>query len=318
MLTLGALPNFAGQVADMLSGVLAAVGIKEMSEWDRRVTLAYFTQSVVQRVVLSKVFDYAPGNILLVGGLFLNVKLNNLISTHVPGKTCIMPLAGDQGAGLGVYKAIHPSEWDGTLFWGSRTLRRKSFEGIENLHFFDFEYDAFQMIGNEIERNHLVNVVRGPMEFGPRALCHTSTLADPNPDTAVRINKMNKRTNEMPFAPVMTHSQAISRLEGCEKIHQSLEYMICTRDFKPGMQADMLGAAHRYPDEEVYSARPQITSDPWMVSLLDNFGPLINTSFNFHGVPIVWDAEQIRHTHMMEQMATEDSRPPITVVIAQE
>lgn len=317
MLNVGALPNTAENVAGMLSSVIKSLGTT-LDERGRRIVCSYFTQRIVEEVVTYFVDKYQPKNLILVGGLFYNVKINNLVTSKVPGLTSIMPLAGDQGAGLGVYKAINPSfEWPGHLFWGPRDLDRKSYEGANEmgLLYFDDEDEAFEEIDEQLRTNFLVNVVRGPMEFGPRALCNTSTLARPDLTTAATINHLNNRTNEMPFAPVMTADQATIYLENCDKVHKSLDYMICTRDFRKGTHLDLPGASHKYPDGDRYSARPQITEDPRITELLDRYGPLINTSFNYHGVPIVCTDEQIRHSHAMELARSETQGVPTTVVI---
>jgi predicted NodU family carbamoyl transferase len=321
MLNIGALPTYAAEVANMLSTVLKVVQDigPEFTEKERRIIIAYFTQSIVERVVQSFIDLYNPRNIILVGGLFYNVKLNNMVSSSIYGKTCIMPLAGDQGAGLGLYKAMHSGfSWPGHLYWGTRSLTEDQFKGIDNLIYAGeaIEPLALEAIANGLKKGQIINVVRGDMEFGPRALCHTSTLAKPDPVIANEINRVNNRVNEMPFAPVMDQIQAELMLDDVESIHKSLEYMICTRDVKPDQVDNLKGASHRYPKSTRYSARPQITNDPFIGKLVHNLGPLINTSFNYHGVPIVYNADQIRHTHVMEQ-SHESENPPITVVIGE-
>lgn len=321
LLNVGALPVFATEVANMLSMVLKTIEIpgKDLSERERKIVISFFTQAVVELVVLYFVREYNPTNLILVGGLFYNVKLNSMISKCIAGKTCIMPLAGDQGAGLGIYKAMHSGfNWPGHLFWGPRDLSHESLGGIDNLIYDgSSEYKAFAWISEFIHDGRIVNIVRGNMEFGPRALCHTSSLALPDPKIAEKINRINNRVNEMPFAPVMTKELAYEFLDDTGKIHKSLEYMICTRDVTSDMVKYLMGASHKSGD--VYTARPQVTNDPMMTKLIDDNGPLINTSFNYHGVPIVWNAQQIRHTHMMEQSqhVAKDEKPAITVVIGE-
>jgi predicted NodU family carbamoyl transferase len=320
MLNVGALPTYAAEVSNMLSSVLKIVqdNGSEFSEKERRIILAYFTQSVVERVVTYFIGEYDPKNIILVGGLFYNVKLNNLVSNIVSGKTCIMPLAGDQGAGLGLYKAMHSGfKWPGHVYWGSRQFQSNQFEGLENLMYVSAGQDeeAMSWIHELIDYGNIVNLVQGSMEFGPRALCHTSTLARPNVDIANKINLVNNRVNEMPFAPVMDAYQAEEYLDDIDKIHKSLDYMICTRDVKSDKVEKLKGASHKYPKSNKYSARPQITNDPFIEGLVRQYGPLINTSFNYHGVPIVYNADQIKHTHVMEQSHVTDEYPPFTVVI---
>ena len=42
-------------------------------------------------------------NVIVCGGPFYNVKLNNSIFEAIDGLFCAMPLAGDQGAAIGLY-----------------------------------------------------------------------------------------------------------------------------------------------------------------------------------------------------------------------
>ena len=48
---------------------------------------------------------------LLAGGLFYNVKLNNSLAKIV-NHICICPLAGDQGAAIGMYEFYNPNTFD--------------------------------------------------------------------------------------------------------------------------------------------------------------------------------------------------------------
>jgi predicted NodU family carbamoyl transferase len=168
-----------------------------------------------------------------------------------------------------------------------------------------------------IDKKGFVNVVYTDMEFGPRALCHTSTIALPDLEISAYINKINARTNEMPFAPVMTQAQANVYLQDQDRVFKSLGYMICTRDVQPPMVEFIRGACHKYPNSNVYTARPQIVNDGhFMYRVLKAFDrPLINTSYNYHGVPIVFTSSQIMHTHAMQTARADIGLEPTTVVI---
>lgn len=260
----------------------------------KRILISYFVQRHAENVVRSLVEAIRPTNLIVAGGVFFNVKINKMVCDMIPGKFCAMPLAGDQGAGLGVYQYYNGDlKWPDHLFWGHRDVIKPEAIGIT------LAESTFDVI-EELRLHGIVNIVRGPMEFGPRALCHTTTLAKPTRELAARINKMNDRTNEMPFALVVTRKQAYELFEGIDKIHKSLEYMIVTRRFKPGRHSNYVGGAHYYPLTKEYTCRPQITDDPFMVRILEEFGPLINTSFNYHGCPIVYDEKQIIHSHNQE------------------
>ena len=228
-----------------------------------------------------------------------------MLAKLTPGKTCILPLAGDQGCGLGVYNRYFGDLiWPDHLYWGHRDLDFACDD--PSMVSFDTMEDAMFDIDKELSTVGFVNIVRGAMEFGPRALCNTTTLATPFSSVGATINRINDRTNEMPFALVMSKEQADDLFVDVDHIHKSLGYMICTRDFKPGKAEELLGGAHYYPDLAVYTCRPQITEDPYILGLLKVHGPLINTSYNYHGVPIVLGEAQIKHTHSMQQSTAPD------------
>ena len=279
--------------------------LKTVAEIDRP-KLAYFTQRLTEKV-LQRLFNlFNPTNLLVVGGSFYNVKTNSKLADMVPGKFCVMPLAGDQGAGLGVYQHFfHDLQWPGHLFWGHRDAMSFNCRGIKR--------GGYEDVWNELALYSMVNVIRGSMEFGPRALCHTSTLALPTMANVDLINQMNGRTTVMPFALVMTRKQAEALFEDVDKIHKSLEYMIITRKFKPGKHVGLEGGAHYYPLTDEWTCRPQVTDNPFMVSLLNEFGPVINTSFNYHGAPIVFDRKQIEESHEYQRKTF-----PITTVIMED
>ena len=295
-ISLDALPRIQLDICKTLDDLLVDLGYGEVGIHIKRVIVSRFVQTVVQECVKLLVDSYKATNVLVSGGLFYNVKINSMIAKMIPGRFCAMPLAGDQGAGLGMYQHIVGDlYWPGHLNWGARDLHIENPEnGIIIVNSMD---EAIHQIDNELEHRGYVNLVRGAMEFGPRALCNTSTLAVPDVRITAKINQMNDRTAEMPMAPVMTYGMADEYFEDIDKVHISLNYMIVTRDYRPGKAENVLGAAHFYKDQNVYTGRPQITSDSHMTQLLQKFGPLVNTSFNYHGVPIVFDDKSITHTH---------------------
>ncbi len=311
---LAALPNVQLAINKMLTSVLKRMDLLQASEYDKRVVISWFVQHVVEMVVLTYVALYQPKNLLVVGGLFYNVKLNHMLANNVKGKFCAMPLAGDQGAALGVYQA-HKGDlvWPDTLCWGDRDLDFDKSDLPEGFYVMD-PLEATAFMDQRLSNQGWVNMVRGKMEFGPRALCNTSTIAIPNVEITANINRANDRTMEMPMAPVMTRKQADDHFSGVSKIHKSLEYMIVTRTYLPGEADKMRGAAHFYPEEKVFTGRPQITEDPMMGYLLNRHGPLVNTSFNFHGVPIVNTEAQILDTHRKQWTAAPDLKPATVII----
>lgn len=302
------------QINRVLSEVLLKLNVNHDDTYRMRVVISYFVQHVVESVICGIIGMYAPVNLMVVGGLFYNVKINHILAESVKGRFCAMPLAGDQGAALGVYQGyVGDLQWPGHLNWGDRDLIFST-DLPKGVIVVDSEDQAYAIIRKTLSTAGWVNLVRGRMEYGPRALCNTTTLALPNLVTTARINAANDRTMEMPMAPVMTKEQADEYFFGCDKVHRSLEYMIVTRQYRPGMAERVLGAAHYYPEEDVYTGRPQITADPMMVSLLGEYGPLVNTSFNYHGVPIVMTPDQILRTHQAQWRQAPEFKPTTIIV----
>ncbi len=303
-LSLSALPAIQMAISDELDEFCDIFELDKNSE-ESRPAISLYVQTVVEQVVKGIFAYYQVENVLLSGGLFYNVKLNNLISKWIPGKICVMPLAGDQGAGLGVYQYYKGDlEWPDHLCWGTRDL---DFETeVPGIEVFDSFGAAFPMIINEIDQTGFVNIVRGAMEFGPRALCNTTTLALPKKKVCDVINMLNNRTTEMPMAPVCTPEKADELFKKIDSVHRSLGYMIITRDYNDGVDETFYsGIMHNYPHLGLSTGRPQIVdedTDPDLCDVLNIFGGvLINTSFNYHGVPIVFDKESIEFTHSMQQ-----------------
>ena len=155
-----------------------------------RTVIAFYVQSVVEEVVLKLLHVHEVKNVFLAGGVFMNVKLNNAIANFLPGKTCIMPLCGDQGACIGLYAANRGLKWPGYLTWGRRSLCN-----IKHLPNIVINEDAGFVV-DLISRNFIVNIVRGDMEFGARALGNTSTLALPT------VRMWNISINSMAVQPL--------------------------------------------------------------------------------------------------------------------
>lgn len=295
LLHLNALPTLQKKLIDRWKRFCQLLDLEEEGSFKTRVAMSYIVQSVLEGVVLTLVKIYRPANLIASGGVFYNVKLNRRIAEEILGKLCVYPLAGDQGNAIGLYTSRHKLEWPGHLFWGVRPSHSyySSSSAFINTGSRDIAIKACQ---RSIEQYGMVNLVRGPMEFGPRALCNTSTLAIPSPAIVSKINQMNGRNTVMPMAPVMNRSTYHAKMKLTDKIHRSEEHMIVALPYRDGEHLNCLGAAHRYEDE--YTGRPQVLdNDPILDHLLAEHPVLINTSFNVHGRPIVYLYEDAIFNH---------------------
>lgn len=300
--SLTALADVKTKIFTHLTSVCKAYGISDPSSFQGRALLAYYVQAVLEAIVVTIVQALDAKHLLVSGGVFYNVKLNKLLIDTIDGQFCAYPLAGDQGNALGLYSMDHP-EFDigNDLCWGRRQL--KDVGHVKGLIVTD-EATAYTLIRHKLESVGYVNLVRGSMEFGPRALCNTSTLALPTKEIVAKINAANDRNTVMPMAPVMTLQMYHHLFENTKRVWKSYAHMICAMEYKEYPEDAMKGIAHEYYHPyHHHTGRPQVTAagDAFMNQLLNSIGhPLINTSFNVHGCPIPLGMESIIKNHMVQ------------------
>lgn len=269
--------------------------------------IAYFLQNVVTMVVRHWLHLLRIKKCTFVGGCFLNVQLNGELAKDLD-EICVMPLSGDEGAGLGIYKYFNnkfiiPDD----LCWGFRSL--VGTKARTNILYTTTPQAAVRSL---LEKNRIVNIIRNTMEFGPRAYCNTSTLALPTEENRAYINKLNNRTTHMPMCPVLNIDQFNLVFEKSNVV-RSVEHMIIALPWKEDFKRVYPGVTYTTAEGEV-TGRPQvIDTDHWLYNVVDYVGPLINTSFNNHGQPIVYNMGQIVEAHEF-MMANDDEKRVTTVV----
>lgn len=299
--SVNALANVKEAVFKDLTRAAKALDIEDSASFEGRVALACYVQAVLEKVVLEVVDQFKPKHLLVSGGVFYNVKLNKVLLKYVEGYFCAYPLAGDQGNALGLHAKLNP-EWvfPNDLFWGKRVLRDVA--GVPNLITCD-EGEAYSVLSRQLRSVGFVNLVRGNMEFGPRALCNTSTLALPTRANVERINKMNDRNTVMPMAPVVTSRRYHELFEDTSRVWKSSQHMIVAMEYAEYPLEEYMGIAHGYNwPYRHHTGRPQVIGqgDALMSALLHEFGgALINTSFNYHGRPIALGMDSIVSNHLM-------------------
>jgi len=229
---------------------------------DNRAQVAYYVQQVIEGVMLNILEEFKIKNVKVSGGIFYNVKLNNMI-LRWSDKFEANPLCGDQGCALGFTDVRYDD-----LYWGIRSINETN--SIKDI----------QSEGN-------IEMLRGNMEFGPRALGNTTTLAMPTLKQVEEINAINGRDTIMPMAPMVTQEYAEANFEDLHKTKRSKHFMIVAYDFKE-MSDDIRGAAHYDSDRDVYTGRIQIAPKHLEKVVKKYGGILINTSLNAHGQPIIY------------------------------
>lgn len=248
-----------------------------------RGVVAYFTQQVLEGVMMSIVKHYNIKNIKVSGGVFYNVKLNNMLLRY-SDRFEANPLAGDQGCSLGFVNVQYDN-----LNWGIRN--------IDNI------FNITNSI-NDLKVNGYAEIFKGNMEFGPRALGNTTCLVVPTMKNVEYINKINGRDTIMPMAPVITEDFMLDNFKDIEKVGKSKYFMIIAYDYRE-IKDKFRGAAHYDSDRDVYTGRFQLLDDKSLEGIVNHFGGiLINTSLNAHGQPILYDdKDYLKMIYIQSQVA---------------
>jgi carbamoyltransferase len=267
--------------------------------------LQLFAEDLLARWVRRCVETTGVRHVLAAGGVFMNVKANKVIAALPEVERFeAYPSCGDETLAMGAFyleSARH--------YGDAKVAPLRDFYLGDDLDASDTQR-AVEGSGYHVEKPknmadtvatalaHGLPVARcaGRMEFGARALCNRSILADPmNQDVVRVINQMvKKRDFWMPFAPVMLDEHKEKYLQVEKSI--SSPYMMMTYDTKPNFR-ELIAAVHN-ADLTCRAQVLQRDQNPGMTSILDAFAKktkrhvILNTSFNLHGFPIVRTAAE--------------------------
>ena len=239
-------------------------------------------------------------NLAVAGGVFANVKTNMLIR-EISGVESfyVFPHMGDGGLAFGSacigiserFKArtmplntplIGPS-------YGSKEIKLALKESnLQNITLLSSISDTASEL---LCKNQIIMWHQNGMEYGPRALGGRSIIARPDSlELKDEINlRLKKRVWYQPFCPSMLRSYATKALD---KYQGELnEFMTIAYRTKKNFRNELLGVINIDG-----SCRPQILSDTedteyrkTITKLGEKIGIgcILNTSFNFHGEPLV-------------------------------
>lgn len=242
--------------------------------------------------------DPLPRRLLLAGGLFANIRLNQALA-QAPGVAgvSVFPNMGDGGLSAGAANAVwcrgkgSPAvpigdAFLGVEFDGDEIERAAQDSGLPCRRV----PDPAQAAAERLRRGEVICRFAGRDEFGPRALGNRSILFDPAvPGLPGRVNTALRRDGFMPFGPAVPVEAADGSwrpLPGTD-----LGTMTVAVDATGGFARTCPSAVHVDG-----TSRPQVVdagTAPGFHALLDRVrllgGPpaLVNTSFNLHGEPIV-------------------------------
>lgn len=288
---------------------------KEVLYGHRFDNIARAAQSLIENILITWIRNCIAhtgiNNVVLSGGVFMNVKANELILNLPEVKQLfIFPSCGDESLAISaaIVKSLELGQDNieplGPLYFGSEYNEEEIKEALSIVDK-DFSIerieDIDEFVGKQLAQGKVIARFTGRMEWGARALGNRSILADArNRDIVIKINEAIKnRDFWMPFAPSILEERADEYLVNPKGFYAP--YMIMAFQTKEKARKDLIAALHPYD----FTARPQIVRESWNPSyyrVLKVFeeetgvGGILNTSFNLHGDAIVCTPEDAIYT----------------------
>ena len=293
--------NYLGVIGYEATKSLKKLMVKDKIQlsFEDKVRISKFAQRTLEEVVLKAIDDlsteYNINNVVFVGGVAQNVKLNSKIAEKY--NLFVPPFMGDEGLCLGASladKRIDRINIDNTYFGYEieNENAEKLLEEMKNklkdykIEFIE-EKDIPEVIGNLILENKIVCLSRGKMEFGPRALGNRSIIALPTKENKEKINKRLKRSWFMPFAPTILYEFVDDYLIN----PRYSPFMTQIFKVKEDKIKDIEGVVHVDKTTRPQTLKREANKTYYDIIkyIYDCIGipVVLNTSFNLHGEPIV-------------------------------
>jgi len=261
-------------------------------------------EEVFVELVRNAVNKYGISKVVLAGGAFANVKLNQRIF-EVDGvdSVFIYPNMSDGGIsqGAALYYDIQQNGSVGSTlpnaYYGP-AYSDKEIEKVLKKYKLKYEHhdEIEKVIAKLIADGNVIARFNGGMELGPRALGNRSILYHTtDPKVNKWLNERLNRTEFMPFAPVTLQEHADKCYKNLKGAEYTAQFMVITFDCTDFMKEKSPATVHVDG-----TARPQIInekSNPSYYKILKEYHKitgipsLVNTSFNMHEEPIVCTPE---------------------------
>lgn len=270
-----------------------------------REDIAAGVQQVLEDVETRYLRDNIPNpagtSVVLSGGVAANVRLNQKIRELGFRDVYVFPHMGDGGLAVGAcYAANSRATGAGrnqplTDVYLGTGYSDAEIEAALKVSGFRWHRSAGieREVAEQVEAGKIVARFSGRMEYGPRALCNRSILykAD-DPGVNTWLNQRLKRTEFMPFAPVLLREDAPRFLVNYDAAHAiAANYMTITYDVTDLCKQTAPAIVHVDG-----TARPQLVDREMNGSMfgilseykkLRGFSIMVNTSFNMHEEPII-------------------------------
>ncbi|MGZ5007576.1 MAG: carbamoyltransferase family protein [Methylobacter sp.] len=278
----------------------------DLSKEDVAAGIQAYTEKLICKWVQDRVKELNVSKLALAGGIFSNVKLNQLILALPELETIyVHPNMGDGGLATGaafeVYSRLNQGlvpQFNQQVYLGTEINRDNALAAIEQQGVAYEEPDnlAF-VVARLLADGKVIARADGKMEYGPRALGNRTVMAACNDPTINDwLNKKFDRTEFMPFAPVILQEHAQEYFPEWKDDHITARFMTLTYTVSDLAKRNIPAAVHI--DN---TARPQVLrreDNPDYYDIIKEYYDItgvpsvINTSFNMHEEPIVRTADE--------------------------
>lgn len=272
------------------------------------------TENLVIDLIQAAVEKTGIRRVALSGGVFMNVKMNQRISSlSCLDKAYFQPSCGDESLVIGgacktYLDAKIPltpinSMYHGHAYTNAEVEEYLRSHGCLEKYQVEFIEDIESHIALLLSQYQIVARFSGACEWGARSLCNRGILGNASDlKTFFEINDMIKmRDFWMPFAPTILADWCPKYVQDWDtlapKIGESAKYMIVTVNSTPLAQQHLRAAIH----QKDKTLRPQVVEpadNPKLHALLKKYealtgmGGVMNTSLNIHGYPLVGTLDQ--------------------------
>lgn len=257
------------------------------------------TEELAAAIARDALDDTGCVDIALSGGVFANVRVNQVIrelAGERGGNCWIHPHMGDGGLSVGAALSTvgqrvplpHVYLGDDIGSWSDADLAPHGLVAQRRP-------DLAAATARAVARGLIVGRAAGRMEYGPRALGNRTIFASVG-DATINdtLNHRLKRTEFMPFAPIMTDRAAAQLLKNWSPGDVASRFMTIT--YAVTAICREVAPAIVHVDN---TARPQVVAPDsgFLADFLVEYGKItghevaINTSFNIHEEPIVRTAQ---------------------------
>jgi carbamoyltransferase len=257
-------------------------------------------EQIVLEIVEGFLAETGKRRVLLAGGIFGNVKLNQRIN-ELPSVDYLFvhPGMGDEGLPVGAALALSAQRGCPVLepirnvFWGPCYGEKEIEKALSSCDFAVERCDDIdRRVAALLAGRKIVARCEGALEYGPRALGNRSILFHAgDPSVNDWLNKALRRTEFMPFAPATLRQRAARAYVKLASAEYAAQFMTVCFDCTPEFANQCPAVVHVDG-----TARPQLVDEqgsPRFAAILNEYERLtgvasvINTSFNIHEEPIV-------------------------------